>query len=259
MSMTFRYEAARSDGGVESGVLQASDRESAAAVLTGRGLFPFQLSAQELRGDRRTPIPLEQLALGLRMLSDFLESGISMSRSLTAFGEMAPASWRSAVPAIRERVREGRSFSAALADAPVAVPEIVLGMIRSGEASGELGASVRRAAELMESEQATRSAIRSALAYPALLGVASFASVALLVGVVLPRFAGILDDLGQALPRSTQIVLAASAIAHGVALPTALLLALSVVLIRAWCSTEEGEAAWHGVLLRIPADRKSVV
>lgn len=252
VNTTFRFEAARMGGAVESGVLQASDRDAAVTVLADRGLFPFVLEAHTTRADERKSLPLGELALGLRILADFLESGLPMGRSLSVFTELAPTSWRQAVPVIRERVREGKTLAAAMADAPAAMPPVVLGIIRAGEVSGELASAVRRAAELMEHEHATRSAIRSALAYPALLAVASISSIALLIGIVLPRFAAVLADLGQALPRSTSLVLAASDFARAASVPGLFLGMLSLLLLRVWTATEAGRIRWHVVLLQVP-------
>jgi Type II secretory pathway, component PulF len=97
-----------------------------------------------------------------------------------------------------------------------------------------------------------RSAIRSALAYPALLATAATASVALLVGVVLPRFGTILADLGQSLPPTTRIVLAASTFIRAWSPAGLILLALALVVWRSWISTDEGREKWHAFLLALP-------
>src|SRR4029077_9849314 len=52
--------------------------------------------------------------------------------------------------------------------------------------------------------------VRAALAYPALLAVAGGISVAVIVLFVVPRFAAILGDLGESLPRATRLLIALS-------------------------------------------------
>ncbi|MGH7123558.1 MAG: type II secretion system F family protein, partial [Stellaceae bacterium] len=51
---------------------------------------------------------------------------------------------------------------------------------------------------------------RAALAYPALLATAGTISVAVIVLFVVPRFAAILGDLGETLPRATRILIGLS-------------------------------------------------
>jgi general secretion pathway protein F len=104
----------------------------------------------------------------------------------------------------------------------------------------------------MESSAELRRSIRSALAYPLLLAGAGIASMVLLVGFVLPRFAAILTDLGQQLPRSTRLVLAAAEAAKVGFLPATLVAAIFAVVWRLWTGTVAGEERWHEFLLSLP-------
>jgi general secretion pathway protein F len=82
--------------------------------------------------------------------------------------------------------------------------------VRAGERGGVLELALRRLAEHLDAVRELREAIVSALIYPALLAVVGTGAVIFLLTFVLPRFAVILADLGQALPLPTRLVLAAS-------------------------------------------------
>ncbi|GJG89832.1 type II secretion system protein GspF [Gemmatimonadetes bacterium T265] len=268
----FAYRAARADGTLERGTVTAATRDAAAAVLVAGGSLPVELRAARpangtsarspnatthgradgLPADRRPALPPADLALGLRALATLLDAELPMGRTLAAFADLAPASWRPALPAIEGAVREGRGLSAALESAPVRVPPVVVGLLRAGEAGSGLAGAVRQAADLTERTARTRAALRSALAYPALLAAAATASVALLVGVVLPRFAALLEGIGQELPWSTRVVLAAAAVARGGAVPALGLAGATAVAWHAWTRTPAGRVAWHAALLRAP-------
>ena len=251
-SSSYSYRAARSDGALEMGVLSAESREAAARALEGRGLFPLELRVEQTESTTGRRISAHDLALGFRVLATLLEAGLPMARSLAAMSELAPPSWRPALPEIERSVREGSSLTAALSQGPLLVPPVVLGIVRAGEAGSGLATAVRRAAELLEHQAAMRSAVRSALAYPALLATAATASVALLVGVVLPRFGTILADLGQSLPPTTRFVLNASTVIRAWSPAGLIALALLLVIWRAWVSTEDGRERWHALLLQLP-------
>lgn len=248
----YHYRAARADGGFESGVVEAATRDGASALLVGRGLFPIELAHDVTRETRRRMLPVADLALGLRVLATLLEAGLPMARALAALDGLVPVSWQAALPSIRASVREGKSLGAALAESPLGMPPVVIGIVQAGEAGSDAAGAVRRAAELMERAAATRSALRNALAYPVLLACAGTASVALLVGVVLPRFAAILSDLGQALPPTTRLVLAVADRTRMAALPGLVALGLTLALGRAWVTREAGRTQWHGLLLALP-------
>lgn len=252
MQLVFRYRASRADGVSQSGRLNAPDAANARRQLIDQGLFPIEIACMGVRAAHQTSIAVRDLALGLRVLSDLLDAGLPVSRALRAFEELAPSSWRIAIPHLQQRVREGSSLAQALASGPVAIPPVVIGIVQAGEATGAAGLAVRRAADLTESSAATRAALQAALTYPAILAFAGVASIAILVGVVLPRFADMLGELNQDLPTATRIVLTTSRVARQVALPLGGLIAAAVVLWRAWVTTDKGRLCWHEALRRVP-------
>lgn len=248
----YAYRAARSDGGVESGVVEATTREAASAVLAQRGLFPLELTLRQEEGRRTSRLTAEDQALGLRMLATLLEAGLPMGRALAALDDLAPASWRSSLSGVRESVREGRALAHALTHSGLGLPPVLLGIIHAGEAGSGVASAVLRAAELAESAAATRRTVRGALAYPLVLASAGLATVAILVSVVIPRFAGILANLGQELPASTQLVLGSAQLARTAALPGLLVIGVAVVAWRAWVTAEAGRRQWHSWMLLVP-------
>ncbi|HEX7980447.1 MAG TPA: type II secretion system F family protein [Gemmatimonadaceae bacterium] len=248
----FRYRAAHSDGVVRAGRIDAANVSAARRQLIDQGLFPIEVELAGAVRMQQASIPVRELALGLRVLGDLLDAGLPVSRALRAFEDLAPPSWRVAIPHLQQRVREGASLATALGTAPIAIPPVVVGIAQAGEAGGAAGPAVRRAADLMESSAATRAALQAALTYPAILAVAGVASIAILVGVVLPRFADILSDLNQELPTATRIVLGASQVARAAALPGGALLAAGVVVWKAWVATDGGRSRWHELLRNLP-------
>jgi len=249
---SFRYRAARPDGTMELGELRAPSREGAITVLGARGLFPIEVAARPPVRARRARLSPSELALGLRVLASLLEAGLPMTRALGAFEDLAPPAWRTGLAPLRDQVREGQSLAAGLARSPLEIPPLVIGIIQAGEAGSGVAAAVRSAAELTEHAAALRATIRAALTYPVILACAGAASVALLVGIVLPRFALILTDLGQALPPTTRFVIDAAAFLRVAALPAIGTFAALGILWRQWTETDAGRVRWHAYLLTLP-------
>lgn len=201
---------------------------------------------------RRDPLSAADLALGLRILADLLDSGLAVSRALHAFEELAPRAWRPSLPHIRQSVREGHSLAAALASAPIEIPALVIGIAQAGEVGTGIGPAIRRAADLMESSAEMRASIRAALAYPMVVAAAGALAVGILITVVLPRFAKILEDLGQKLPASTRMVIEGSAALHAGMIPGTIIAATAFAVWRAWTQTANGKVTWHRLLLAVP-------
>ena len=252
IDFVFAYRALRADGVVEQGTLDVDSTAAATVALTSRGLLPLEVRVARARRDRRGQLKSADLALGLRILADLLESGLPVARALVTFEELAPSAWRVAIPHLRQSIREGKSLAGALSTGPLDIPPLVIGIAQAGEAGAGIGPAMRRAAEIAESTAATRSALRSASAYPLIVAVAGAAAIAVLIGVVLPRFASILADLGQQLPPTTRFVLHTAMIARVSFLPAILFAVLAASVWAAWVGTAAGRRQWHDLLLAVP-------
>ncbi len=237
----FRYDALDAAGVTSRGEVQAETLADARAQLGRRGLLPLAVAPTRSFAARRRRIPVDDVASGFRILADLIDSGFTVGRALAAFDGLAPAGWRPAIPAMREAIREGAALSDALSRAQVVLPSLLIGMVRAGEAGDGLGAALRRAAAHGERTAETLAALRSALAYPAIVAVAGVASISLMLTVVLPRFALLLADLGQALPPSTRRLLAIADLARS-ALPVAVLAVVVIVAALAWSGRVERAA-----------------
>src|SRR5207248_10274936 len=147
----------------------------------------------------------------------------------------------------------GASLSDALAKHhPRPFSRLYINMVRAGEKGGVLEVSLRRLAEFLEARAAFTDAILSALAYPLVITTVGAGAVIFLLTFVIPRFATIFADLGQAIPLPTQILLGVSTRIHDywwVAPPVVL---GAVMAWRMWTSTTEGRLAWDQGLLRMP-------
>jgi type II secretory pathway component PulF len=147
---------------------------------------------------------------------------------------------------------EGKSLSAALAEHPKAFPELYVGTIRAGEASGELGFALRQLVEYMDWQEGISSQLKQATAYPTIvLGAVSMLVVGLLY-FVFPRITPLLRVRDIQLPLPTRIILAASTfVRNDWAIVLGLIVAVSVgifILRR----SERGSIFLDQVVLRIP-------
>jgi len=251
-SRIYTYDAVARDGATNRGTVEADSNERAREQLLSRGLYAIRIASSGTARDSRRRLRAADLALGLRILADLLESGLPAGRALSAFAALAPRAWLPAIPHIQRSIREGGSLAAALADAPITIPPLVIGVAQAGEAGSGIGPAIRRAAELCESSAEMQAAVRAAMAYPMLVAVAGAGAVVLLITVVLPRFALILGDIGQSLPASTRLVLSIAGAAHAALLPSVALIGVAAVIWRGWTSTPAGRTAWHRLLLATP-------
>jgi len=248
---TFGFRAARADGEIVRGQVEAPTSLAALEQVAGRGLLALSIAeSTEPRRLRAVAGPVE-LAAVFSGLSAMLDAGLPVDRALAAVRESSSPALAGALEDASLLVREGRSLSAALAASRVATP-LVLGLIRAGEQGGSLAAACAIAADELERDAETRARIRAALTYPVFLAIAGSISIAVIAGFVVPRFAELLADQRQALPLSTQLLLAVSGALGRLAVPVAALLATVAVSLVYWARTPAGLTAVHRFLLGLP-------
>ena len=252
MTVAFRYRAARTDGKVIAGSVEAPTPAEATRVLTERGLHPLQVDPAPGGSVGVRAAPRRELAAAFQGLASLVGAGVPVLRALEAVRESVGARLNEGFGSAARLVREGRSLGEALAALDGLVPGIVVGIVRAGERASRLAPALDEAATHLELEADLEARVRQALAYPAILCVAGLASTLVISTVVVPKFAAILADLGHDLPLSTRILLGASAFIQEW---WWLLLAAAVLIgggIARALQGEEERRAFFGALLDLP-------
>lgn len=165
------------------GVLEASGENVLQQQLKEQGLFLIE--AKDVRGSKKAyKFSSAQLAEFCREMSTLLASGVSIVRALetTADEEGLAASRRSVYLEILSELKKGTSLSEAM-EMGGNFPELMLGMIRSGEGSGNIDAVMARLSLHYERENRLKQQVRSAMTYPAALLAAGLITAGVIAGM----------------------------------------------------------------------------
>jgi general secretion pathway protein F len=98
----------------------------------------------------------------------------------------------------------------ALGNHPRIFSKLYVNMVKAGESGGFLEVILSRLALYLQNTKEIKDYLISVMIYPLILTMVSGASIAILATFVIPRFARIFSDMGQAIPLPTQIVLSFS-------------------------------------------------
>jgi type II secretion system protein F len=256
----FTYRAADRRGQTIDGVMEASDARAVAERLRKEAYFPIKVAAQSERasllslGGASTRVRQRDLLAMTQMLATLFEAGLPLDRALAILEELAPSGRvRTIVSDLLRSVRGGSSLSEALAKHhPRPFSRLYINMVRAGEKGGVLEVSLRRLAEFLEARAAFNEAVVSALAYPLVITTVGAGAIVFLMTFVIPRFAVIFKDLGQAIPLPTQILMAVSAVLTTYWWVGAIAITVAVLGWRVWTSTPQGRGSWDRVILRLP-------
>lgn len=253
----FWYSALTDSGSVQEGFLTAPNEAVLEDQLRQKGAFLIRTELREKapvarkltdgRVDRRELLAfLEYVAasfdVGIPILEalDDVVKRLSSKRLMKILGEI-----RYAVS------EEGKSLSAAMAEHPLAFPELCVGTIRAGEASGELGYALRQLVEYMDWQESITSQLRQATMYPIIVIGAVTLLVIGLIGFVFPRILPLLKGQKE-LPLPTRVILFASQTIRQDWLVVLVTFNVVVLALYFWYRTRSGRLFLDRMALRLP-------
>ncbi|WP_339615948.1 type II secretion system F family protein [uncultured Gilvimarinus sp.] len=257
----FSYKAAKRDGALTEGVLDAPSEAIASSRLRSQGLVVITLNSTVATASSRggPAFGKNQVLSFTTELAVLLRAGLPIDRAMKVLIDMAPSAAAGQVyQDILTMVKGGKGFSTALAQKPELFDEFYVSMIRSGEASGNLAAILARLAGQLEDAKQVRSSVVSALIYPAILAVVSLISVLVMLGFVVPQFEMLFADMGEALPLVTELVIAGGEAIKSNGIYLAVLAGLAVYGVKRWLKTPKGKAVLDDRLLKLPVFGKVV-
>jgi general secretion pathway protein F len=209
----YRYRVL-SDGALARGELEAASPQEAVLQLQKRGamvlgLTPARAGAGLLSlGGGATALRRSELAEMMRELTSLLGAGQDLDAALRLAAEEAPNRRVAGVMRrVHDAVRSGSALATAMQREPKSFPRLCVGLVRAGEAGGDLAGTLARLADLLERQRSLAANLQAAMIYPAVLLVAAGGSIVLLLTQVLPQFVPLFAENGVALPASTAFLL----------------------------------------------------
>jgi len=216
----FLYKAKDSRKKMMEGVLEAETEQEALAKLGQLGYFPLSIKRDETPSPSQASprslgffsrVPRRDITFFTRQLADLLESGLPLMRALDVLREqMENRRLQEILSDLVSHVRDGKSFSDALAFYPRVFSNLYVSMVRSGEVGGMLSEVLARLADFAEKEEEMHAKVRAALAYPLLILLVGIGTVAVLLIFVVPKLVSLFQDVGQILPLPTRILVEVS-------------------------------------------------
>jgi general secretion pathway protein F len=254
----FSYKAIGRDGKSVNGVIEADGLELASRQLRSQGITLLKLESggsldrAAARAAGKPPGRQDVLSMTSE-LAVLLRAGLPLDRGLKVLIDMASLpQMHQLLSEMLAAVKGGKALSQAMQPHEQLFGTFYISMVRAGEASGQLSAVLDRLVEYLESAKANRDSVVSALIYPAILLVVSVLSIVLMLGFVVPQFEALFEDMGEALPLLTRMVVDAAEFIKVYGWLLVLLVAAVVIYLRRWATTEEGMTSLHQRMLKLP-------
>jgi len=216
--MSFAYTVRDPLGQVHEGSIEAASPEEAAQQLRHDGFQVLEIDEDQGRGfDLLAPrISRSDIIYMTSQLAIMIETGITVSASLeTLSEEESNPTLKSLLEELKSAVEEGEDFSSALQRHPRYFDRTYVSLVRASEATGTLDEMLERIATYLRKGLETRSKVRSAMAYPATMGVLGIAVTLFLLIYILPKFEPMFNRDGVKLPGITVFLMSASEVLLG--------------------------------------------
>ena len=264
----YRYEIRQTNGTVASGIIEADSLSSASNTLRASGHYVLGLAAVPGRGAASLGRKIASLSIelppGLKdvqaftsQLSVMIKAGINIRSAVDGIAQQVEnTKFRNIINQMKRDLESGKPFSEALARHPKVFSSLYVNMVRASEMSGNFGEMLERISEYQAQQVETRSMVRGAMIYPAIIAIMAVTTTIFLLTFVLPRFIKIFQGKEDMLPMPTKVLLATSGFLRGY-----WYLCIAAIVAVVWgflyfIRTANGRRWWDHSKLRIPVFRK---
>jgi general secretion pathway protein F len=209
----FEVVGIQRQGGVHTKRVFAPDAQRAAQQLQLEGMRVLSCRpATRTMADWLAALQPRRAKLNVGLFSEelaaLLEAGLGMVdgvRTLSAKEQDGRA--RAALERVATDLTEGQPLSRTLSNQSETFPALLIAAVAASEQTGDLVVSLRRYAAHLETLDALRGKVIGAAVYPILLLIVGSAVVLFLLGIVVPRFALLLEGAHRDLPVASRLLL----------------------------------------------------
>jgi general secretion pathway protein F len=254
---TFYLEAVDRNGQKVKKEVEAPNAEAVRNIVRSDNLIPIRI--RPLKREAWNPlekVSTNDLLIFTHELQSLLSSGMPLDRALYILSEHSDKPrLKKILRQIYSDIQKGNSLSQAMSRHKV-FPNLYINMVKAGEEGGILEPVLTRIVSFLETTTTFKAEILSSLIYPILLTVIGGVTIAVLMLYVIPKFAAIFEDMGQALPLPTQFLLETSRIFISYWWLLAIAVAGAGVFFRGYARTRDGQIFIDSMKLKIPIIKK---
>ncbi len=212
--MLFNYDAITSTGEKKKGTVDSATKDAAITAIQKRGLIVLSVSEQGLKKGIMAlsffdkSVSMKDVVIMSRQISTLFEAQVS---ALKAFNLLASNTENptlvKVLNSVSEDIASGVTISSALSRHPEIFSDFYVNMVKSGEETGKLNQVFAYLADYLDRQYQLTSKTKNALIYPAFVVSVFILVMTLMFVFIVPQLSVIIEESGQAIPFSTQIVI----------------------------------------------------
>ncbi|MDJ0783743.1 MAG: type II secretion system inner membrane protein GspF [Desulfosarcinaceae bacterium] len=261
----YDYTALSAKGKTLTGIIDAESAAVAKQKLRAGGSYPVSIEEASHRskaiegkakpgiGSIFSRVRTSDVSMMTRQLSTLVGAGFPLVSALEALVPQTKSQgFVKVIAQLKEAIVEGNSFASALSRYPSIFSNLYINMVKAGESSGTLEIVLERLADITEKQQALKSRIRAAMAYPIFMALIGAAVLVLLLTFIVPNITSIFTDMGKALPTPTLLLISVSTWLTQYWWLLLLLIIAAAIGLRMVRKTDRGAFIIDRMVLRVP-------
>ena len=255
----YKYVITDKYGKEKKGVMDAVNIDTATAKLKGDGSIVLSIKESTSLSDSKfnvtigNPVKKKDITVFCRQFHSILVAGVTVIDGLQMVQEQTQNKYlRTALFNVMVAVQKGDTLADAMSAEGKVFPELLIHMVKAGEATGNLEVAFERVCKQFDKDLKLTSLVRSAMIYPIVVLVVAVGVIIILMTTVIPNFAESFEQMDMELPWLTKAVMAVSNFITGnLAWVIGGLIGI-VVLILWFKKTETGRKFNSKMILKIP-------
>ena len=256
----FSYTALDAGGNEQKGTIDAVNIDVAIVALQRRGLIISNIES----GDKpalslRSRIPFfdrvtnSDLVILSRQITTLFEAQVSALRAFRLLAaEARTHTLAEKLSAVADEIQSGSPISTALSRQGGVFSPFYINMVRAGEETGKLDETFAFLADYLDRNYEITQKARNALIYPAFVMTTFIVVMVLMMTLVVPHLASMLNEVGQDIPAYTKIVIGISTFFADYILLILIIFLIGAVFLVRYSRTQAGKVVLSHVRLKIP-------
>lgn len=193
------------------------------------------------------------IAVMTRQFATLQSAHVPLDESLKALTEQVENPvLRNTLAAIKDDVSEGKGLGDSMSNYPGVFDKLYVNMVKAGESSGSLGVVLERLSDFIEYQVEMKGKMTSAMAYPAIMMLASAGIIAFLFVSIVPKLQKVFKSLKVDLPWYSKMLIGISESIQQNWLVFLILIAVAFFGFRYWRATPKGKRRWDTLSLKAP-------
>lgn len=200
----YKYVARDINAKKITGKTEARDEHELSQLLRVKDMYLISHKDITKEETKNYKMKLKELANFCREIGTMMNSGLPLIRTVSILASREDNKKLKAIyNDIYVKLQQGQTLSDALKGQGKAFPDILIQMVRSGEASGNMQDTMMVLNNQFTNDNKIKNKVKSAMTYPVILGIVTIVVLLIVYTAVLPSFFSMFE--GMELPLITEI------------------------------------------------------